>query len=153
MSVWNFITYNIEAVKISSTSLWRHWILDNPHREKQPFSHVTLLARVASGSPQKGQVLVGSWFFLIFFLRIYFSVHCKRRGLSLCICDALDFMKWKARGKLPRDKGKVCSVGSQPSKHKCSCRVQYTSCFNKELHNSSIPFKLFNFRIKLMHIA
>ena len=46
MSVRNFITYNIEALKISSTSLWRHWILDNPHREKQPFSHVTLLARV-----------------------------------------------------------------------------------------------------------
>ena len=30
MSVRNFITYNIEALKISSTSLWRHWILDNP---------------------------------------------------------------------------------------------------------------------------
>ena len=45
MSVRNFITYNIEALKISSTSLWRHWILDNPAREKQPTSHVTLVTR------------------------------------------------------------------------------------------------------------
>ena len=47
MSVSNFITYNIEAVKISSTSVWRHCLLNNPHREKQPFSHVTLVALVA----------------------------------------------------------------------------------------------------------
>ena len=101
----------------------------------------------APGAPpdplKKGQVLVGSWFFLIFFLRIYFSVHCKRRGLSLCIGDALDFMLWKARGKLPRDKGKVCSEGSQPSTSaavELMLLLQYTSCLNKELHNSSIHF-------------
>ena len=51
MSVRNFITYNIEALKISSTSLWRHWILDNPAREKQPTSHVTF--RTALGRPPK----------------------------------------------------------------------------------------------------
>ena len=47
MSVRNFITYNIEALKISSTSLWRHWILDNPAREKQPTSHVTFRTPLA----------------------------------------------------------------------------------------------------------
>ena len=53
VSVWNFITYNIEAVKISSTSIWRHCLLNNPHREKQPISHVTLLARVGVVSAVK----------------------------------------------------------------------------------------------------
>ena len=43
VSVWNFITYNIEAIKISSTSTWRHCVFDNTPREKQHTSHVTLV--------------------------------------------------------------------------------------------------------------
>ena len=33
VSVWNFITYNKDAIKVSSTSTWRHCVFDNTHRE------------------------------------------------------------------------------------------------------------------------
>ena len=39
MSILNFITYNIEAVKISSRCLWRHCVSDNAPRKKQRTSH------------------------------------------------------------------------------------------------------------------
>ena len=45
VSVSNFITYNIEAIKISSTTSWCHCVFDNTHREKQHTSHVTLVTR------------------------------------------------------------------------------------------------------------
>ena len=43
VSLNNFITYNIEAIKISSRCLWRHWQIYEQHNYKKSAHHKKIL--------------------------------------------------------------------------------------------------------------